>query len=382
MYELYQRFCLARQATGKFRILPAPLNGDAADYIDFSTNDYLGLSNSPELIKAAVEVARQLGTGATGSRLLSGNSALITQLESQIARDKKTEGALIFNSGFQANSAVLSSLLDAKVMGQKPLVFFDRLNHASLYQGVFASDAKLFRYAHCDVTHLGELLHKYRHISGPRFIVTETIFGMDGDIAPLKAIIELCEQYNAFLYLDEAHATGMIGERGYGLSTQFDLSKIPHVIMGTFSKALGCSGAYIATAHTLKTYLINHCAGFIYSTAPSPMLIGAMQKAWSLVATKDETRQKIFLLSADLRNQLKACGWETGQSVTNIVPIILKNENTVMQMQKKLFQQNIKVSAVRPPTVPPKGSRLRIAVTVHHQNEQIDKLLDILGRVN
>ena len=375
LYGSYQKFCEQRQATGKYRTLPEVTTSAGGQIVDFSTNDYLALSDDPALAEAAIATATLHGTGSTGSRLLSGNRPLFVALETQIARDKGTETALIFNSGFQANSSVLPSLLDRVVHGATPIVFFDRLNHASLYQGVFLSGARLVRYRHCCTRHLESLLQKYRQDPAPRFIVTESLFGMDGDRAPLSDIIRLARQYNAFLYIDEAHATGVLGVSGYGLSVGQDFSSVPYLVMGTFSKALGCSGAYVACATSLRDYLVNHCAGFIYSTALSPMIVGAMQAAWETVRSCESKRRVLFSMGEILRHELNEAGWNTGTSETHIVPVLLGSESAVMEAKARLFSQGLLVSAIRPPTVPPQTSRLRIALTARHTEADLARLL-------
>ncbi|WP_246210266.1 aminotransferase class I/II-fold pyridoxal phosphate-dependent enzyme [Wolbachia endosymbiont of Atemnus politus] len=350
-------------------------------FIDFSTNDYLGLSQSEVLFDAAKLSGAQFGVGSTGSRLLSGNKKIFEDLEKRIAQDKGTESALIFNSGFQANVTVLASLLDQSVLGNKPIVFFDKLNHASLYQAVFLSNAELVRYQHNDTDYLSNLLTKFKNDLRPKFIVTETIFGMDGDIAPIEEIFALSKEHEAFLYLDEAHATGIIGHNGYGLSTNIDLQEIPHLVLGTFSKALGCFGAYVACSNVIKNYLINKCSGFIYSTSLSPMVIGAAAEAWNLVQYLADQRQALFFKAANLRNNLRNLGFDTGNSVTHIVPIILGDENTVMRAKEKLLKQGLVVSAIRPPTVPPGTSRLRIALNVNHTESNLDHLVHALQQI-
>ncbi|MBT4884677.1 MAG: aminotransferase class I/II-fold pyridoxal phosphate-dependent enzyme, partial [Legionellales bacterium] len=261
--------------------------------LDFSNNDYLGLSKNQIILSGAIKAAHEYGIGSTGSRLLSGNNELFMQFESEIANCKNTESALIFNSGFQCNAFVLASLLDNKTLKSQSLVFFDRLNHSSLYQAAFLSGAKLIRYRHNDWQHLSNLISDYSHDKRPKFIVTETVFGMDGDICPLKEIISIAKESDALLYLDEAHATGIIGKNGYGLSTEFDLNDITAVVMGTFSKALGASGAYIACDSTIKDYIINFCHGFIYSTAPSPFVIGAAQAGWQMLPGLEADRKTL-----------------------------------------------------------------------------------------
>jgi len=349
--------------------------------IDFSRNDYLNFSNSKEVVNAAKIAADIYGVGATGSRLLSGNKNIFQELERQIAKDKNSEAALIFNSGFQANISTLASLLDEKILGLKPLVFFDKLNHASLYQGVFLSKAELIRYRHNDMGNLKELLSKYKDTQNPKFIISETLFGMSGDVAPIKELIEFSEKFNAFLYLDEAHATGIFGKQGYGLSTDYNLKNINHVIMGTFSKAIGCSGAYIACSETIKNYLINKNQGFIYSTAPSPMVIGAVSAAWHKIQHLNDDRSKLLSNAQNLRQKINDIGFDTWNSETHIIPIIIKDEQSTLKAQEKLLQDDVIVSAIRPPTVPTGKSCLRIAVTTAHSDDDLNHLICSLQKL-
>ena len=377
MYTTYEQYCASQEAKGQYRTLLVQNESNSA-LIDFSSNDYLSLSHHPALLDAAYQAGLTFGVGATGSRLVSGNKSIFETLECKIAHDKKTESAIIFNSGFQANSTVLASLLDAKVLGKKPIVFFDRYNHSSLYQAVFLSQAEMIRYSHQDLAHLKILLEKFRATNQPYFIVSETVFGIDGDQVDLKALIELSEQYQAFLYLDEAHSTGVLGASGCGLSTDYSLKHIPHLVMGTFSKALGCAGGYIACSTSVKNYLINKCPGFIYATAPSPMVMGAVDRAWDLIRTYGEQRKELLEKAHYLRSALKKKGFNCGDSTTHIIPIILSEEDRTMQAKQVLLNHGILVSAIRPPTVPPKTSRLRIALQVNHTWEDLDRLMFVL----
>lgn len=378
MHKLYYEYLNTLKVKGKYRQLQSNLH---KNFIDFSTNDYLGLSKSKVVFAAAQSAGKQFGVGSTGARLLSGNKQLFEDFESTIAQDKKTESALIFNSGFQANMTVLASLLDQSVLGHKPIVFFDKLNHASLYQAVFSSHAELIRYHHNDMNHLSKLLTKCKDDRRPKFIVTETIFGMDGDIVPMDEIFKLSKEHEAFLYLDEAHATGIIGHDGYGLSTNINLQEIPHLTLGTFSKALGCFGAYVSCSNIIKHYLINKCSGFIYSTSLSPMLIGAAAKAWDLIRHLADQRQALSFKAQKLRSNLQKLGFNIGHSMTHIIPIILGNETHAMHAKEKLLKNGLMVSAIRPPTVPPGTSRLRIALNASHTDSNLDYLVDIIKQI-
>ena len=379
MYKVYKQYLTLLHNSGKYRRLGTWRQESNSELLDFSTNDYLNLSRHRDIIRAGEAAAQSYGIGATGSRLLSGNHKLYEEFEAAIAIDKRSESSLIFNSGFQANISTLSCILDDKILNDKPLVFFDKLNHSSLYQAVFLSKAQALRYHHNDINHLESLLREYKNDPRPKFIVTETVFGMDGDIAPLEEIVILAKKFGAFLYLDEAHATGLFGVNGYGLSTTLDLQNIPHIIMGTFSKAIGASGGYIACHKIIRDFIINKAPGFIYSTAPSPVVVGGAFKAWKLVKSLKEERKTLQSLGQTLHKMLKAHGFNIGTSETHIVPVILNEENKCLKIQKALLQEGVIVSCIRPPTVPPGTSRLRIALTTKHTHQDLKRLVETLS---
>lgn len=381
IYKQYKQYIDCQHATGKYRKLPDLFCSRHKSYLNFSSNNYLGFSSNFEIIEAAINAARIYGVGATGSRLLSGNLDIFEQLEDKIARDKKRESALIFNSGFQANITTLSTLLDKDVLKQVPLVFFDKLNHASLYQAVSLSSPYLIRYRHCDMRHLSILLEKYRDDKRPKFIVSETLFGMDGDIVPIEHLIYLARKFRAFLYLDEAHATGVLGKEGYGLSTDVNLEEIPCLVMGTFSKAIGSSGGYVTCDSIVKEFLLNKAKGFIYSTANSPMVIGAVRESWERIKNCHKERKHLKFLGNLLRSLLIGEGFDIGSSVTHIVPIIVKEEKRALDMWKGLLDNNIVTSCIRPPSVPIGKSRIRIALCSYHNEMDIKRLVKILKQV-
>lgn len=375
----YQKFMAGLEFKKLSRILPILSHSNKQiSPLDFSSNDYLQLSKSKSIIKAGIASAKQYGFGSTGSRLLSGNHDLFQLFENEIAQAKQTERALLFNSGFQANLTVLSALLDEKNFEKQPLVFFDKLNHKSLYEAVKLSDAKLIRFAHNDMTHLEFLLKKHQHQDNPKFIVAETLYGMDGDVAECQMLAQLAKKYGALLYLDEAHATGIYGVKGYGLSTTIDFQDVEYVVMGTFSKALGGAGAYVACSETIYQYLINRCSGFIYSTAASPMMVGAMRKAWSLIPQYQAKVANMLALSQQLRKKLTELGFNTSDSTTHITPIIFENMTQALDVKQKLIKNNILVSFLQYPTVPKNQPRLRIALNVNHTTQDIDKLVNCL----
>ena len=351
---------------------------DGGTLLNFSSNDYLGLSTHPMLVARAREWAEALGTGAGASRLVCGTLEAHERIEAKVAAFKGTEAALIFASGFQANASVLPALLDRRTVGAEPLVFADALVHASLHHGCRAAGIQPLFFRHNDLAHLEELLAATATAPGPRFLVTESVFSMDGDQADVPAMAALARRHGAFFYLDEAHATGVLGERGAGLAAlargEVDL------VMGTFSKALGSFGAYVAGSRTLRDYLINRCAGFIYSTALPPPLLGAIDAALDLVPSLDAERRHLRKLGERLRTGLGAAGFDTGPSTTQIVPVLIGEEAKTLALSTALERAGFLGVAIRPPTVPPGGSRIRFALTAAHREDDIDRLVAAVAR--
>lgn len=385
-----QRLELLSQDSLKRTLLPCPLDQRISD---FSSNDYLCLSQRPEIIEAGQACARQYGAGATGSRLLSGNLDCFEQLESQVAQFKNAESALVFSSGYQANASGLAALLDKSlwagtidgtVGSTAPLVFTDRLNHASLHHACQLAGIRQIRFRHNDMAHLAELLAKHAESTQPKIIVTETVFGMEGDLLPVEQLAEIALLHNAVVYLDEAHATGVWGPQGRGLGALAHpaidaLKAMGHwVVMGTFSKAIGVSGAYVACSEIFKQYLVNRCTGFVYSTAPSPFVIGAVAKALEIIPEMDAERAALHLAAEQLRAQVQALGFNTGLSNTHIVPLVVGSAEACLELKNHLQQAGIRTSAVRPPTVPPNAARIRLALNTGHNAELHGQLLECL----
>jgi 8-amino-7-oxononanoate synthase len=357
---------------------PGKVTRDGKLLVNFSSNDYLGLAAHPALIARAREWAEALGTGSGASRLVCGTLEAHERIEAKVAAFKRTEAALIFASGFQANSTVLPALLDRRTIGATPLVFADGLIHASLHHGCRAAGVNPLFFRHNDLAHLEELLAATGSDPAPRFILSESVFSMDGDYADVAALAALARRYDAFLYLDEAHATGVLGDRGAGLASlaqgEVDL------VMGTFSKALGGFGAYVAGSRTLRDYLINRCAGFIYSTALPPPVLGAIDAALDLVPGMDAERAELQRLAVRLRTALRAAGWDTGASTTHIVPVLTGDEAPTMTLAATLEDKGLLGVAIRPPTVPSGASRIRFALTAAHQADDVDRLVAALTR--
>lgn len=350
--------------------------GNGPALIDFSSNDYLGLSHHLEMIEAAKEYAERLGAGAGGSRLVSGNLEPTQEIERKLALAKKTEAALVFVSGVQANLTLLPALLDSKTLSAPPLVYADKLNHASLIQGCIAAGVRQIRFRHNDLEHLEMLLQRDADENRPRFIITESVFSMDGDGSDIKLLSRLAEKFNAFLYIDEAHATGVLGENGFGLAGGLKNA----LIMGTFSKGLGGFGGFVACSAVLRDYLINRCGGLIYATALPPSVLGTMNKALDLVPQMNAKREHLQEMAKLLRTKLTKAGLNTGQSTTQIVPLILEDEHFCLNLAEKLETEGFCTIAIRPPTVPAGTSRLRLALSASHQVSDIQALADAIIR--
>ncbi|MCM8830952.1 MAG: 8-amino-7-oxononanoate synthase [Candidatus Omnitrophica bacterium] len=346
---------------------------DNKKYVDFSSNDYLGLSQHPAIKKAAITAIKKFKNSTCSSRLLSGNLKLFCALEEKIANFKKKEAGLVFNSGYQANVGIISSLCS-----RDDVIFSDKLNHASIIDGIILSGAKFFRFRHNDLTHLEDLLKKERHKFKNSLIIVETIFSMDGDKAPLKQLVRLKEKYNSILMVDEAHATGIFGKNGTGVVEEEDLSSKIEIIMGTFSKALGCFGAYVACSKKIREYFINFCRSFIYSTALPPAIINSCLVSIELIK-KEPHRRKILLENAFyLRKKLKDIGFNV-IGCSQIVPVIVGEEKETINLSIKLKEKGFWVPAIRPPTVLKGSCRLRFSLNYYHKKDILDKLVDALA---
>ena len=349
------------------------LERDGTPLLDFSSNDYLGLSQHPLLKERAIEWTQRHGAGAGASRLVTGTSPLHVTVEAKLAAFKGSEAALIFASGWQANAAVIPAIVQAAPGAQ---VFTDRLIHASLHHGCAAAGVRQIRFRHNDLDHLESLLAARQDQPVPRIIITESIFSMDGDGPDLPRLTALAKAHDAFLILDEAHATGVVGPRGAGLSAGgpggVDL------VIGTFSKAFGAFGAYVSGSQLLCDYLVNACSGFIFSTAPPPAVLGAIDAALDLIPTMDAERADLAAMADYIRSRLRLAGFDTGASTSQIVPLIIGDAAETLALSRRLEEQGILAAAIRPPSVPPGSSRLRLALRATHDAADIERLLGSL----
>lgn len=363
---------LCRSLVGVERMPGGRIRADGVAYTDFSSNDYLGLSRHPALIARATDWLARYGAGAGASRLVTGNVEAFHAMEIKLAALKRKPAALVMASGFQTNAAVLAALLDRKVLGADPLVFADRLNHASMHFGCAAAGVAQIRYRHLDCDHLGALLDEHRVDDRPKFILSESVFSMDGDVAPVAALAAIASAHGATLIVDDAHATGVLGEGGRGLSDGAD------VVIGTFSKALGSFGGFVACSGAVRDYLVNACAGLVYSTALPPPVLGAIDAALDLVATLDAERAHVARLADRFRHGAMAIGFETGSSTTQIVPLMVGDAEVALALSHRLREAGLWVTAIRPPTVPKGTARLRVALSAAHDEADVARLLEAL----
>jgi 8-amino-7-oxononanoate synthase len=348
---------------------------DGRVVINFSSNNYLGIANHPALAAAAKEAIDRYGCGSGASRLISGNMALHEALEAKLAEFKDTEAALVFNSGFQANSGLLATLA-----GEGDVIFSDALNHASIIDGCRLSRARAQVYRHCDVGHLHALL-KDAPEGARKLIVSETIFSMDGDEAPLLEIVEVAEEFGATVMVDEAHATGIFGANGAGVVAKLGLSERVPVQMGTLGKALGGFGAYIAGSRGLRDLLINRCRSFIFTTSLPPAVMATALAAIDLVKAEPERREALWANCRTMKQGLANLGCRLGPSQSPILPLIIGDAAQCMILSERLLQQGVFAQGIRPPTVPPGTARLRITLMATHTREQIEQALRAFGQI-
>lgn len=345
------------------------LNGQTC--IDFSSNDYLGLASHPELIEASVCWTKRFGAGAKGARLITGTLEAVLLLEERIARWKGTEAALLLGSGYMANTGILNAF------GGRGTVFFgDKLNHASLNTGCQSPHAEFKRYRHNDLAHLRMLLHDFPE-SARGMIVSDTVFSMDGDIVDVAALRLMAAEFNLMLYLDDAHAGGVLGENGKGLGG----SLMPwELVMGTCSKAFGTYGAYVACSRQIKDFLINSCGSFIFTTALPPAVYGAIDGALSVMMSGEGAmrRERVARHSARLRTALREAGLNIGNTETPIVPVIVGDNVKVKRISAALREKGFLCVAICPPTVPQGSARLRISVSAAHSDADIEALIQTL----
>ncbi|PRX35579.1 glycine C-acetyltransferase/8-amino-7-oxononanoate synthase [Orenia metallireducens] len=348
---------------------------DNREVIMLASNNYLGLSTEQEIKEAVIRVIQKYGTGSGGSRLTTGNYDLHEQLEKELADFKNTEDALVFNTGYMANLGVL-----ATVVGSEDVIISDKLNHASIIDGCRLSKAKFLVYKHGNLARLENILKrssKYRR----RLIVTDGVFSMDGDLAPLPEIVELAEKYQALVMVDDAHGTGVLGSKGAGTIEHFGLEGKIDIQIGTLSKALAAEGGFVAGSKDLIELLRNKARSFIYSTALAPATIAASLASLRYLQSHPELFKNLWRNVNLLKDGLEDLGYELLPSNSAIIPIMIGDREKTMELSKALLVEGVLASGIRPPTVAEGTSRIRVTVMASHSVTDIEEVLDIFARV-
>ncbi len=343
---------------------------DGRSVIQLCSNDYLGLAAHPAVARAAADAALEHGAGAGSARLIVGTSAPHAALERDIATLKQTEAAVVFSSGYHANTGVLPILA-----GEEDVILSDELNHASLIDGCRLARAAIRVYRHADAGHLEDLLQESRGFRR-RVIVTETVFGMDGDLAPLADLVALARRHDASLVVDEAHATGVFGRNGGGLVSQLGLGDTVDVQIGTLSKALGSLGGYVAGSAALVDWVVNAARTFIYTTALPPPSVAAARAAIAVLAAEPERRDRVWSHAGLVRERLTEIGYTLGPSRSPILPVLVGGAEAAVRLSEALLAHGVLAPAIRPPTVPDGTARLRVTPTAAHTADDLAEAID------
>ncbi|MFI4954312.1 MAG: 8-amino-7-oxononanoate synthase [Gammaproteobacteria bacterium] len=344
------------------------------EYLAFTNNDYLGLSHHPAIKNAAQHAMEQYGVGSTAAHSIGGHCHAHDELEQALAQSTQRESALVFSTGYMTNLGVISALVNAE-----DRVFADRLVHASIIDGAHLSCAPLIRYHHNNISHLKLKLARYDQ--GHKLIVSESVFSMDGDIAPLHELIAVAQEHQAWLMIDDAHGFGVLGKQGGGCCEQFNLTAddVP-ILVGTLSKAIGCFGGFVAGSKTLIESVRQFARPYLFTTALPPLLAQAGLTSLEIVKTETWRREYLQDLIAYFRTRAAELNFPLMPSNTPIQPIVLGDNEKVMKIQNHLRERGILVAAIRPPTVPAQTARLRISLNVGHSKQDIDRLIDALKK--
>lgn len=349
----------------------ANITVDGQQVLSFCSNDYLGLANHPKLIAALQQGAAQSGTGSGASHLITGHHQYHQQLEEALAAFVKQPAALLFSTGYMANLGVVSALV-----GRGDEIFADKLNHASLNDAAVLSRAELKRYPHNDLVALEGMLKASN--ASRKLVMVDAVFSMDGDLAPVPELLALCEQYNAWLLLDDAHGFGVLGKQGRGVLSHFKVSS-PHIIyMATLGKAAGVFGAFVAGNTVLIDYLLQHACTYIYTTATPPALSATVLAALKIIEQDEARRVHLKQLIDYLKSNLHLKNWQLIESQTAIQPLIVGSNEAALSLSEYLLTLGILVPAIRPPTVPKGSARLRISLSAAHNFDDVERLINAL----
>jgi len=344
-------------------------------YLSFCSNNYLGLASHPSVVAAVKDAVELYGWGAGASRLVSGNMTLHETLENEISKFKKKDAAIVFPTGYMANLGVITSLVS-----NGDLVICDKLNHASIIDGCRLSGADFRVYAHCNMEKLENILKKSAKYNC-KLIVTDSVFSMDGDLAPLPDLVKIAAKYNAMLMVDEAHGTGVFGENGRGVVEHYDLGNEVYVVMGTLSKAIGSLGGYVSGDIDLISYLRNKARTFMYTTALPPAVCAASIAGIKLIQEDPSMRVSLWNNVRLIKDKLNSLNINTISSESQIIPILIGDAKKAVKVSKLLYDNGILIPAIRPPTVPANSSRLRMTVMSSHTKQDLERLSQTLSDV-
>ncbi|MGB2832761.1 MAG: 8-amino-7-oxononanoate synthase [Methylotenera sp.] len=378
MLKSLQQALTQREADGLLRqrrLLDSPqaehIVADTKPYLSFCSNDYLGLANHPDLIAAMQKAAGNSGVGSGASGLVTGHHRYHDDLEKQLAKFVNLPAALLFSTGYMANIGVLGALV-----GRGDAIFADKLNHACLNDGGYYSLAEFNRFAHSDVAALEVLLKA--STAKHKLIAVDAVFSMDGDIAPIPEYLALCEQYDAYLYLDDAHGFGVLGAHGAGSLSHYNLKSPRIIMMATLGKAAGVAGAFVAGEQVVIDYLIQTAKSYVYSTPAPPALSATLSTSVRLIEQGDALRTHLRMLIAQLKSELHLTQWQLMPSETSVQPLLIGGNLEAVSVSKFLQNMGILVPAIRPPTVPKGTARLRISLSAAHTKEDIMRLISAL----
>ncbi len=366
----YQRLRILESASA------AESRFDGREVINLASNNYLGLTTHPKLIEAAIQAARKYGAGSGAVRTISGTMSLHMELEERIARFKNVEACVVFQSGFAANAGTVSAILTPQ-----DHIISDELNHASIIDGCRLSKAKIHVFPHKDAAAAGKILEELASVSGRKLLITDGVFSMDGDIGPLPALVEVAEKSGAIMMVDDAHSSGVLGRNGRGTIDHFGLHGRVHIQVGTLSKAIGVLGGYVCGSRDLIQFLYHRARPFLFSTSHPPAVAAACIAAFDVLDEEPERIQNLWDNTKYFKQGLALAGFNTGVSETPITPVIVGDAKVAYQLSGALFEEGVLATGIGFPTVPEGKARVRTIVTATHTREELDRALEVFGRV-